>query len=63
MSMSGTQCTICFIVELVFGFSPSKYEVHEGDGSVMIKVIFFQGIPGDYQPAVLISIHNGTATG
>ena len=61
--MSDTQCPIYFTVELVFGFSPSKYEIHEGDGSVIIKVIFFQGIPGDYQPVVLMSIHNGTATG
>ena len=50
-------------VELVFGFRPSKYDIHEDDGSVMIEVIFFQGIPGDYQPVVLISIHNGSATG
>lgn len=47
----------------MFGFSPSKYQIHEDDGSVMIEVIFFQGIPGDYQPVVLISTHNGTATG
>ena len=52
-----------FTVELVFGFRPSKYEVHEDDGSVMIEVIFIQGIPGNYQPAVLISTHNGTAKG
>lgn len=50
-------------VELVFGFSPSKYEIYEGDGHVTVEVIFFQGIPGDCQPVVLISTHNGTATG
>ena len=46
----------------MFGFSPSEYEVHENAGFVMIE-IFIRGIPGDYQPAVLISTHNGTATG
>ena len=46
----------------MFGFSPSEYEVHENAGSVMIE-IFIRGIPGDYQPAVVISTHNGTATG
>ena len=48
--------------ELVFGFSPSKYEIHEDDESAMVD-IFIQGIPGDYQPVVLISTHNGTAIG
>ena len=47
----------------MFGLNATEYEVHEGDGSVMIEVIFIQGIPGDYQPVVLISTHNGTATG
>ena len=51
------------IVELVFGLSATEYLVHEGDGSVTIEVIFIQGIPGDYLPVILLSIHNGTAKG
>ena len=53
---------LMFTAELVFGFSPSKYEIHEDDESAIME-IFFQGIPGDYQPVVLISTHNGTAKG
>ena len=54
---------VYFIIELVFGFSPSKYDIHESDGSVTVNVFFIHGIPGDYQPIVLISTHNRTATG
>ena len=50
-------------VDLVFGFSPSNYEIHETGGSATVKIFFIKGIPGDYQPVVLISTHNGTATG
>lgn len=50
-------------VELVLGFSATEYEVQENDGSVMIEISFIHGIPGDYQPVILISTHNGTATG
>ena len=49
-------------IELVLGFSATEYEVHENDESVMIE-IFVHGIPGGYQPVVLISTCNGTATG
>ena len=54
---------LLFTIELVFGFSPSKHETRESDESVTVNVFFIHGIPGDYQPIVLISIHNGTATG
>ena len=37
--------------------------MHESDGSVTIEVFFVHGIPGDYQPVVQLSTHNGTATG
>jgi hypothetical protein len=50
-------------VELVFGFKPSNYEVDESDVSIVVEIFFIQGIPGDYQSVVLISTHNGTATG
>jgi hypothetical protein len=50
-------------VELVIGLSATEYAVHESVGYLVIEVIFIQGIPGDYQPVVLISTHNGTATG
>ena len=54
---------LCILLtELVFGFSPSKYEIHEDDESAMVG-IFIQGIPGDYQPVVFISTYNGTANG
>ena len=54
---------ISLYAELVFGFGAMEYVVHEGNGSLMIEVIFIHGIPGDYQPMVLISTHNGTAAG
>ena len=47
--------------ELVFGFSRAEYEVHESDGSITVEII--HALSGDYQPIVLISTHNGTATG
>lgn len=53
----------CIHTALVFGFSPTEYVVHENDRSVAIKIFFILGIPGDYQPQVLISAHNGTAIG
>ena len=46
----------------MFGFTPSKYEIHESEGLITVNV-FFIGNPGDYQAVVLISTHNGTATG
>ena len=54
---------ILFTVELVFGFSPLKYEIHESAGYVTVNIFFVQGIPGDYQLVVFISTNNGTATG
>ncbi len=54
---------LLFNIELVFGFRTTEYEVREGDGSVMVEIFFNHGNPGDYQPLILISIHNGTATG
>ena len=53
----------CIHTVLVFGFSPTEYVVHENDRSVAIEVFFILGIPGDYQPQVLISARNGTAIG
>lgn len=53
----------CIHTVLVFGFSPTEYVVHENDGSVAIEIFFILGIPGDYQPQVLISARNGTAIG
>ena len=54
---------LCIDVELVFGFSPPEYEIHESNGSVSIDIVFIYGIPGDYQPLVFVSIHNGSAIG
>ena len=53
---------LLFTIELVLGFSPTEYEVHENDRSVTVEV-FIQGILGDYQLMVFMSTHNGTATG
>ena len=50
--------------ELIFGFSHAEYEVHESNGSITVEILFnIHALSGDYQPIVLISTHNGTATG
>lgn len=49
--------------ELEFGFNSVEYEVHERGESVAIEIFFVHGNPGDYQPQVFLSTHNGTAKG
>ena len=58
-----TYLFIYTIIVFVFGFSRLEYEVYESDGSVEIEIFFIRGIAEDYQPLVLVSTHNGTATG
>ena len=45
---------LLFDIELVLGFGPTEYEVHENNKSVTVEV-FIQGILGDYQLIVFMS--------
>ena len=48
---------------MMFGFGQMEYEVSEYDGFVSVDIVFAFGLPGDYQPVVLMSTNNGTAIG
>ena len=48
---------------LVIGFGQEEYEVNEEEGFVNVQVIFTRGLPGEFQPSVILTTINGTATG
>ena len=58
-----TWLLLLFVIELVLGFSPTEYEVHENDKLSVTVEVFIQGILEDYQLMIFMSTHNGTATG
>lgn len=54
---------ITTVTELVFGFNPTEYRVHENSSHVVVGVTVNRGNPGKYHPTVVLSTHHGKATG